>query len=231
MTAFFDYPKAAEFGRVLPKSKIYENANASAKLRQLFVDQVDQIVWKFKLAPETINLDPTKSVAEVQVFYIKLRVPELHEDILRAIDKAIPFPIIFELIHDGKRKVAASYKRPSEADHAKWVISEYFDTGWEAEDNPRKPLPSALNLGRLYDSLIGALIPPDSDLSEPISVRVEHLESIRAKKREVERIKARLGRERQFNKRVAINAELRDATNELISLDGTGAAGGQRGWK
>ena len=53
MTAFFDYPKGAAFGRVVPKNKIYEHAGASAALKDLFITQVDQIVWRFKLAPET----------------------------------------------------------------------------------------------------------------------------------------------------------------------------------
>src|SRR5690554_413003 len=97
MSAFFDSPKAAHFGRVLPKNKIYEHARASARLKQLFVDQVDQITWRYKLAPETINLEGSVSVPEIQVFSIMLRVPELHEDVLRAIDTSIRFPIIFEL--------------------------------------------------------------------------------------------------------------------------------------
>ena len=111
MTAFFEYPKAALFGRVLPKTKIYEHAKAGTKLKQLFVDQVDQIVWQYKLAPETINLSATKSIPEIQLFRIKLRGAELNEDVLRAIDRAIAFPIIFELTQAGKRKTIASYKR------------------------------------------------------------------------------------------------------------------------
>lgn len=218
MTAFFDYPKAASFGRVLPKTKVYEHAKAGARLRQLFVDQVDQIVWQYKLAPETINLNATKSVSEIQVFLIRLREADLDEDVLRAIDKAIAFPIIFELTHAGRRKAIASYKRPSEADSTKWVVSEYFGTDWEVEDNLRQPLPSALNLGALYDKLLGALIPAASGTEKSIAKRVERMEAIRAKQREAERIKACLAREKQFNKRVAINAELRDVTRELKRL-------------
>lgn len=221
MTAFFEYPKAASFGRVLPKTKIYEHAKAGTKLKQLFVDQVDQIIWQYKLAPETINLGATKSIPEIQVFLIKLRGSELNEDVLRAIDRAIAFPIIFELTYAGKRKAIASYKRPSEADNAKWVVSEYFGTEWEVDDGPRQPLPSALNLGALYDKLLSALIPTTSGTAEPIANRVERMESIRAKQREAERIKARLAREKQFNKRVAINAELRDVTEELKRLGAT----------
>ena len=56
MSALFAYPKQAEFGRVLPKNKIYEHSGANTRLKDLFVEQVDQIVWRYKLAPETINL-------------------------------------------------------------------------------------------------------------------------------------------------------------------------------
>lgn len=219
MTAFFEYPKAASFGRILPKSKIYAHARAGTKLKKLFVDQVDQIIWQFKLAPETINVSATNSVTEIQVFRVTLRTSEISEEILRAIDKAIPYPIIFELTQAGKRKTIAAYKRPSEADNSKWVVSEYFGTDWEAEDNPRKPLPQALNLGSLYEALLRTLLPMTKD-DEPIAARIQRMEKIRAKQREAERIKVQLAKEKQFNKRVAINAELRDVTKELKRLGG-----------
>jgi Domain of unknown function (DUF4391) len=226
MSAFFDYPKSAAFGRVLPKSKIYDHAGASARLKQLFVDQVEQVIWRFKLAPETINLASTKDITEIQVFGVTLRVGSLDEDVLRAIDKAIPYPLIFELTHSGKRKAIAAFKRPSEADSQKWVVSEYFASDWELEDNPRKPLPTALNLGGLYDRLLTAFMPPEAGAAEPLEARVRRIETLRAKEREVERIKQRLGREQQFNKRVAINAELRAAINELSELGRTSKDGG-----
>ena len=54
--AFISYPKQAAFGRNLPKYKIYEHSGANTRLKDLFVEQVEQIVWQYKLAPETINL-------------------------------------------------------------------------------------------------------------------------------------------------------------------------------
>jgi hypothetical protein len=218
--AFFDYPKAAAFGRVVPKSRIYEHAGAGSALRDLFVTQVDQIVWKYKLAPETTNLAATKAVSEMQVFGISLRTGKLDEEVLRAIDRAIPFPLIFELSWSGKRKAVAAFKRPSDADTTKWVVSAYFATDWAPDDAPRRPLPVALNLGRLYDALLTALMPNAAESDEDIQARVARMEAIRAKTREVDRIKARLAREKQFNKRVAINAELRAARQELERLSG-----------
>lgn len=75
MTPLYDWPKATHFGRVVPKSKIYTHASATTALKARFVNEVDQINWAHKLAPETLNLPATKSVREVQVFRIRLKTP------------------------------------------------------------------------------------------------------------------------------------------------------------
>jgi Domain of unknown function (DUF4391) len=218
MSVFFTFPKSAAFGRVLPKSKIYDHADITAATKAHFVSQVDQIVWAFKLAPETINLTPTKSVAEIQVFKIALKTGELSPEVLRAIDRAIPYPIIFELHIGGRLKTIAAYKRPSEADSAKWVVSDYFESEWAVDDSARATLPVALNLGGLYEKLLAPLLPHAALDGESLGEHVTRLEQVRAREREVDKIKARLSREKQFNRRVEINAELRDVNSELQQL-------------
>ncbi|PWE27654.1 hypothetical protein C4N9_16625 [Pararhodobacter marinus] len=104
----YDWPRAAAFGRVIPKTKIYEHAGANTGLKDLFVREVDQIVWSHKLAPETVNLAATKQVAEIQVFRITARTATLDRDVLRAIDKAIPFPLIFEVAHGGRVRLSGT---------------------------------------------------------------------------------------------------------------------------
>ena len=62
--------------------------------------------------------------------------------------------------------------------------------------------------------------PAEADRPVSLEERIAQAEAIERQAREVERIKARLGREKQFNKRVAINAELRAAKQELERLMG-----------
>ncbi|WP_067105268.1 DUF4391 domain-containing protein [Sphingopyxis granuli] len=231
----YEWPRAAAFGRVIPKNKIYEHAGANTALKDLFVREVDQIVWSHKLAPETVNLAATKSVAEVQVFRVTARTPSLDHEVLRAIDKAIPFPLIFEVVHGGRVRLAAAYKRPSEADKTRWVVSDYFLGDWLPEDARRTPLPVALNMRALYERLLEPLVTEQTNRLVPsmaeavntdrsteklasIEERIALAEAIKVQLREVERIKARLAREKQFNKRVAINAELRAAKQEFERL-------------
>jgi len=234
----YDWPRATAFGRVIPKTKIYEHAGANTGLKDLFLREVDQIVWSHKLAPETVNLAASRQVAEIQVFRITARTATLDDDILRAIDKAIPFPLIFEVAHSGRVRLAAAYKRPSESDSARWVVGTYFQGDWLPEDAPRATLPVALNMGALYERLLEPLVarqmarlvpgmgeapqtpftPAETERPVSLEERIAQAEAIKAQTREVERIKARLGREKQFNKRVSINAELRAAKQELERL-------------
>lgn len=218
-TVLFDYPKKAAFGRVLPKSKIYEHARPTSAIKELFVRQVEQISWQYKLAPETINIKGTVAVPEIQVFSIALRDDELKTEVLRCIDQAIPFPILFELKHDGKVKPTAAFKRPNEADATKWVVSEYFDGDWVLGDTLRMPLPMVFDLEALYGHLLAPLMPYPARPGEGLQARVERMERIRIKQRELVRCEARMRKEKQFNRKVAINAELREIKIVLSELE------------
>ena len=169
--AVFQYPEKAYFNRTIPKTKFYENANINKSVKDAFVSQIQQIVWAYKLSPETINLSATKSLLEIQVFNIHLKEPDLNEGVLLSIDKAIPHPIIFQLIHDQKLKVIATYKRPNEADETKWVVDQYYSSGWislQEQLQLRKPLPMALNLSGLYEQMLKELIPIEAKDGENI---------------------------------------------------------------
>ena len=112
----FIYPKQAAFNRVLPKSKIYQYARPTRKLQQRFVDQVSRVVWAYKLSPDTINLAAGTGVPEIQIFSITLKTAELDDTVLQCIDKAISFPIFYELEYNQRIKEIAAYKRPSDSD-------------------------------------------------------------------------------------------------------------------
>lgn len=216
--AFISYPKQAAFGRTLPKNKIYEHSGANTRLKDLFVEQVEQIVWQYKLAPETINLPARAGVPELQIFSIQLKTPELHLDVLRCIDGAVQFPIIFELNHDGRTQVIAAYKRPNESDASRWVFSDYFATAWLPSDTERAPMPLALDLGGLYEQVLHRLIPMSALPKESLADLVVRVELVAAKQREVEKAASRLAKEKQFNRKVEINAELRKLKDELEAL-------------
>ncbi|MBS0455956.1 MAG: DUF4391 domain-containing protein [Proteobacteria bacterium] len=216
--SLFTFPASCAFGKVVPKAKLYEHGSASARLKGLFAEQVEQIVWQYKLAPETTNLPASPGVPEILVFRVQLRAPELHHDILRCIDKAIPFPILFELHHEDRLQVVGCYKRPSEGEAGRWVCSDYFATDWIAAESPRATLPVALNLGGLYEQVLHALIPLTHRPNESLPALVERESKVRMLRKEMDKVISQLATERQFNRKVEINATLKALRAELQGL-------------
>ncbi len=218
MTVLYDYPRQAAFMRPVPKSKIYDYAKPSRAVRDRFVSEIDKIVWQYKLAPETINLPAKPGVPEIQVFAISLKTEDLNEDVLRTIDKAIAFPIFYELAYEGRIKLTAAYKRPSDADSTKWVVDCYFTSPWLAADTPRESLPFALDMAKLYEHMLRMLMPLPPRAGESLKAQAERLVQIQSKQKELSKLESHLQREKQFNHKVELNAQIRNLKNELTLL-------------
>ncbi len=214
----FSYPPQATVGKALPKSKVYEHAKPGSVLRALFVSQVEQISWAYKLAPETINLPATSAVPEIQIFDLLLKMPKLDNAVLRCIDKSIPFPILFQLRFDGRMQAVAAHKRPSDANASQWIISDYFVGPWEPETRVRPALPIALDLGGLYERLLRPLMPVPVRAGETLRDHLDRATLLLAKQDEAEKLAERLARAKQFNRKVELNAQLRTIRKELNNL-------------
>ncbi|GIK26218.1 MAG: hypothetical protein BroJett006_24640 [Betaproteobacteria bacterium] len=213
--ALFDFPPQAQVGRVLPKSKVYQHGRIGAALRERFVRQVEQITWQYKLAPETINLPARAGIEEIEIFDLALKSDTLDEDILRAIDRAIPLPIFFLLHHGQRTCMAAAYKRPSAAEAGKWVIDGYFAGDWLPAAAARRPLPVALDLHGLYEQLLRSLLPQPARPGESLPEQLERLNRLRSRQNDYGKLEIRLHREKQFNRKVALNAQLRELKAEI----------------
>jgi hypothetical protein len=194
--------------RVLPKQKIYEYARPSRSVRMRFVDEVEQIVWRYKLAPETLNLPARQGIQEIHVFAIYLKTDDVSETVLRTIDRAISFPLIFELLHGNRVKSVAAFKRPSEAEAGQWVVDSYFGTPWIANDHGRMPLPLSLDMASLYEKLLRLHIVLPARRNESLPALVERANVIRRKESECRKLEARVRQEVQFNRKVELNHEL-----------------------
>lgn len=214
----YNYPKQAVYNRVMPKEKIYTHAKPSAALRKKFIQQVGKIIWACKLSPETINLPASKSVPEIQIFSLILKTPQLDPKVLQCLDKASNFPIFYELSYNNHIQVVAAYKRPNEADSSKWVVGDYFASERIAADTPRTDLPLSLNMNSLYEQMLQELLPLSQRPKENLQACVERIEQARIKQNECNKLQKRINSEKQFNRKIELNRELKKIRKEIEGL-------------
>ena len=216
--ALFAWPPQAAVGRPVAKSKIYAHGKPSAALRAQFVEQVESITWAYKLSPETINLPAKPAVPEIEVFEVALKLPDVSHSVLRCIDKAMPRPILFNLRFDGRTQPVAAYKRPSDAASDQWVLGDYHVAPWQNDGDARPALPLALDLQGLYDQLLRQHFAVPARPGETLRDQLDRLSALASKQAAAAKLEARLNAEKQFNRKVEINAQLRTIRSELHAL-------------
>ena len=214
----FIYPAKAEFNRILPKSKIYANAKPSKSIKEKFVSQIGEIVWKYKLSSDTTNLPSRNGFTEIQIFEIILKEPDLSPEVLCVIDKVIPYPIFFRLRYEEQVKGVAAFKRPAADSSGKWVIEEYFETDWADATTFVMPLPMALVLKALYEQMLFAYINLPPRNGETLESMVERVRLIRKYRRELQTLEVKMKSEKQFNRKVELSAKVREMQGILTSL-------------
>lgn len=220
----YKFPPQAKVDRLIPKNKFYEQGKANSKIEQLFVDQVENIRWAYKLASSTIHLQDQEDLKEIQIFRVKSRVEDLDVSILSFIDKLILTPIIFEVIYQDKVKVIATYKRLNQADKTKAVIGQYYASDWLDGDN-RTELPIYLKLADLYEHFISQLLPISSNEDqendgESLSIedKLQKAQQLESLQKQLDKLKSKLKTEKQFNRKVELNKQIQAIESDLNKL-------------
>lgn len=220
----YKFPQQAKVDRLIPKNKFYEQGKANSKIEQLFVDQVENIRWAYKLASSTIHLQDQEDLKEIQIFRVKSRVKDLDVSILSFIDKLILTPIIFEVVYQDKVKVVATYKRLNQADKTKAVIGQYYASEW-LEDHDRVELPLYLKLADLYEHFIAQILPIASSKDQEndnesfsIELQLQKSQQLESLQKQLDKLKSKLRTEKQFNRKVELNKHIHALESDLKKL-------------
>lgn len=209
-------PKTTEFNKRIPKQKFYENMEITSALKRVFVEQIRLIYWRNKLAASTINLAAGETVTEIEVFEIQLQEPNLDEAVLRQIDKEIPYHILFLLTCDGKEQAWIGYKEAAESGKNAFKVSRYYHTDWMPEGSLQFTI-DGLNLDAVYAGLVRQVAGDvlSSPQGETLQESVARDEAKQQLLKQIASLETKMRREKQLNRRMEINAELKKLRREL----------------
>ena len=212
-------PKSTEFNRRIPKQKFYENLTVSPALKRIFVEQIRVIWWRNKIAPATVNLAAGEAVTEIEVFEVFLSAPQLDEAVLRQIDKEIPYHILFLLEYEGKYQAWTAYKETADSRTNAFKVGSYYHTDWMEEAALPLKL-DGLNTDKVYENFVRQIAGDvlASGAGETLKESVERDKRRQELKKQIEALQVKVRREKQFNKQIKLNGQLKTLKKELEKL-------------
>lgn len=214
-------PKSTEFNKRIPKQKFYENLQVTPALKRFFVDQIKVIFWKNKIATTTINLAEGKDVTELEVFEIKLNGQELDESVLKQIDREIPYHILFLLQYENKYQAWIGYKEAAASGNIAFKVNHYYHTAWMDENELPLNL-EGLDIDSVYENFVrqiaGASL-GQSGAGESLKESVARDEEVQALKKQIEKLQAKIKKEKQLNVQMKLNSELKQMRKKLLDLE------------
>ncbi|MBA5849763.1 DUF4391 domain-containing protein [Clostridium sp. cel8] len=213
-------PDRALYNRQIPKNKFYAQIGANTKLKRKFINEIEQIIWKYKLSKDTVNLEPVKGVEEIQIFEIILKQKYISIDVLENIDRVIPYPILFILRWDSSIKIVIAYKERNKIDPNKMIVKSYYQTEWMKENQIQIDVLHGLNLKDVYDNILKQLIPIESTFQDNIEELIKLDKEQEKLKRYISRLESKMKKEKQFDRKVKLNIELKKKKKELEKLVG-----------
>jgi hypothetical protein len=220
--AIMNLPSSTIFGRKIPKQKFYDNISVSPQLKRVFVEQISQIVWQNKIAPTTTNIAAGEQVEELEIIVIKLNQRSFNLKVLAQIDKEIPYHILFLLEYKDETQAWIGFKEASQTKAGTFKPGTYYHTDWM----PMGSLPlklDGLNMDAVYENFIrqiagDRLALNDTQDDNDIKNAIDSDEQRQKLKKEIAALEKKILNEKQFNRQVALNDEVKQLQAELEGL-------------
>lgn len=212
-----EFPSTTVVNKVFSESKFFKKLALSK--RTLPFGTIDKVVWRNKISSTTVNIKEGEKVKEIQVFEVILKRDAISEAILKTIDNNIPYHILYLIRFEDKYQAWLGYKEVNSVG-VSLTVKNYNKTAWVNFENLPLEI-KGLTLDDVYDNFLSQInsnIEQNNDAPIALRSRIDNAEAIRKLEAEIEKLTAKLFKEKQFNKQVELNAKIRNKKEEIRNM-------------
>lgn len=217
MDNILNFPTSTIVNKPVPKNAFYGRSNDSS-LREFLTREFESIVWLYKLAPATLNVEDGEYVHEIDVFYCRMKEDKYSIKPFSVMDELLPRHTIFIIEYGGKFDLLMHHKEMSVVHgEQKWKCGV-----GELKRNIRIDADTLNVQGQSMDAVYNGLLSQISGLSA--STREEYKEQVDLRKqieflwKQVAVLQKKIKAEKQFNRQMELSAEMRKLKKKITVL-------------
>jgi hypothetical protein len=246
-------PPGARVDQRVPKKLLLEQGAPTAADKRKIQDGIEELVWVAALKPNNIGVlafkDEVREYLEIAVLTVLLRSAAKLTRLTELIHRAIPYPVVLWTEQDGAVSLSLAHKRWSQGEAGEVVIEDVRRTAPLADTSPTKHEAAFLaslalselrtrDLYTLYQgwldrvaaleaaSITGAFVVPETE--ERAAAQRKALGLHARLQRELAVRRAQAAKEKQLNRRVELNLEIKRLGAKLADIaNDLGSGAGQ----
>lgn len=194
-------PKSCLVNKFIPKKVFYDKSNINQTTKEEFINIVDKITWLYKLSPETIGINKTEDIEEIEVFQIELKEKVVPKNVIKAVTNSIQYKILFILKYNDEFCYLIK-------------IEDIYYTNWNEEINFEF---TSIKLSSLFESIAKSILHEESN-TKNFNEIIENINEKKELQDKIEKLTKRIKQENQFNRKVELNQELNKLLKEIGEL-------------
>ncbi len=194
-------PKSCLVNKFIPKKVFYEKSNINQTTKEEFINIVDKITWLYKLSPETIGINKTEVIEELEVFQIELKEKVVPKNVIKAVTNSIQYKILFILKYNDEFCYLIK-------------LEDIYYTNWNEEINFEF---TSINLSNLFEGITKSILHEESNIKNFNEI-IENINEKKELQDKIEKLTKKIKQENQFNRKVELNQELNKLLKEIGEL-------------
>ena len=197
-------PKSTEVAKQLPKKAIYAKFQMNHAEKEKFDADISKIYIANEISPMTIHIAKGENVASIYLLQVVLKRKQFTEKTLVTLTKLIDQNMILLLEYEDECKLAV-------------FRTKLLPSPWQPKEKCTIQL-KGLDLDSVWENLIIQIgditVQQDHTLDEQIATddRAEKL------KKEIAKLESKIRKEKQLNRQMKLNCELKKLKKELEVL-------------
>ena len=221
MDNILDLPERTWVNKTVQKNAFYQRADSGRKgaLQEFLEQEVQEIVWLYKLHPSTFSVKPGEVVEEIDVFVFRMKYDYYALPPIQEIDGLLPRQTLLFVEYGVSRDLVLNVKQKNEVKGEQvWKIVQtemqrHVDMGRFALHF------EGLSMDSYFAKMLGqvsgfhTLTIADYKVSAEIRSQIEKL------RKQVLALQKQISKEKQFNRQVELNAEARQLKKEISALE------------
>ena len=200
------FPESTVYNRKIPKQKFYENANLPASVKNLFIKEIEEVRWVYKLSASTINISLGRVVKEIEFLQIEQKCETLSKKIIDQIAKEIPYHIVFMLVYQNIAKLCLVYK---DNDGSRL----FYETPAQNKDSIDLKI-EGLNLDEVYRNFVRQIMQSSGSSTwsdnRSVAENISEIEKRRNIESEIAVLEKKIAKEKQFNRQMEMSDRVRE---------------------